>query len=164
MYENVMGRAGPRPITRIFSKCDGTGRAAAPGQVGPGMYENVMGRAGPRPMICGLYMGRSALPVRRLTCFDGPARAAAHIIRCTMATTNTTSTLPVRRPDVFYGQARAAAHDMWGTAAAAAAAATTSAHADLLSVCCVSPLVAGLSQGHDRIVRPWTHHRGEYCY
>ena len=70
-----------------------------------------MGRARPRPMRCGLYMGRSARPMRRLMCFDGPARTAAHEIWCTTATT--TSTVPMRSPTCFDGPARAVAHEMW---------------------------------------------------
>ena len=64
-------------------------------------------------MICGLYMGRSARPIRRLMCFDGPARTAAHEIWCTTATT--TSTVPMRSPTCSDGPARAVAHEMWYT-------------------------------------------------
>ena len=44
-----------------------------------------MDRAGPRPVRCGLYVDCCALPMRRPTCFDGPARAAAHDMCCTTA-------------------------------------------------------------------------------
>ena len=77
-----------------------------------------MGRAGPRPMRCGLYMGRSALPMRRPTCFHGPVRVAAHEMCTTASTipgTTITSILPVRRPTCFHRPARAAAHEMWCT-------------------------------------------------
>ena len=76
-----------------------------------------MGRAGPRPMRCGLYMGRSARPMRRPMCFDGPARTAAHEMWCTIATTTTTSTVPMRPPKCFGGPARAVAYEMWCTTA-----------------------------------------------
>ena len=75
-----------------------------------------MGRAGPRPMRCGLYMGRSAEPMRRPTSFHRPARAAAHEMWCTAVAAiicaMTKSTLPMRWPTRFGGSARAAAHHM----------------------------------------------------
>ena len=69
-------------------------------------------------MRCGLYMGRSARPMRRPVCFDGPARTAAHEMWCTTATTSTTSTAPMRPPACFYGPARAVVHELWCTTAA----------------------------------------------
>ena len=66
-------------------------------------------------MKCWLYSGRSAQPIRRPTCFHGPARATAHDRWCTDATTMTTSTRPMRRPTLFRRPARATAHDMWCT-------------------------------------------------
>ena len=79
---------------------------------------NVMGRAGPQRIRRGTYMGRSARPMRRLMCFDGPARTAAHDM-CTTAinTATTTSTVPMRPPTCFDGAARAVAHEMWCTTA-----------------------------------------------
>ena len=79
--------------------------------------ENWMGQAGSRPMGCGLYMGRSAQPMRQPMCFDGPARTAAHEMWCTIATTTTTSTVPMRPPTCFYELARAVAREMWCTTA-----------------------------------------------
>ena len=64
-------------------------------------------------MRCGLNMGRSALPMRRPTCYEGPARAAAHHMSCTTATTNTTFILPMRQSTGFHAPARVAAHGMW---------------------------------------------------
>ena len=75
-----------------------------------------MGGAGPRPMRCGLYMGRSAQPMRRPTSFHRSARAAAHEMWCTAVPATicamTESTLPMRWPTRFCGLARAAAHHM----------------------------------------------------
>lgn len=59
-----------------------------------------------------------ALPMRRPTCFDGPACAAAKRISCITATTTPTSTVPVRRATFFGGPTRAAAREMWCTTAA----------------------------------------------
>ena len=72
-----------------------------------------MGRTGQRPMRCGLFVGRSARPMKRPMCFDGPARTAAHKMRCTTVTTTTTSTVPMRSPTCFDGPAWVVAHEMW---------------------------------------------------
>ena len=45
-----------------------------------------MDRVGPRPMRYGLFMDRSALPIKRPTCFQGPIRAAANEVWRTTAT------------------------------------------------------------------------------
>ena len=76
-----------------------------------------MGRVGSWSMRCGLYMGRSARPMRRPICFDGPARTATYDMWCTTATTTTTSTVPMRPPTFVDGPVRAVAHEMWCTAA-----------------------------------------------
>ena len=54
-------------------------------------------------MRCGFYMGRSARPMRRPMCLDGPSRTAAHEMRCT-TTTPTTSTVPMRPPTCLTGR------------------------------------------------------------
>ena len=58
-----------------------------------------MGRVGQRPMTCGLYMGRSARPMRRPMWFDGPARTAAHEMMCTILRL-------LRRPPCLCGRPR----------------------------------------------------------
>ena len=45
-----------------------------------------MDRVGPRPMRYGLYTDRSALPMKRPTCFQAPIRAAANEVWRTTAT------------------------------------------------------------------------------
>ena len=50
-------------------------------------------------------------------CFDGPARTAAHEMRCTTATTSPTSTVLMRPPTCFDGPARVVADEMWCTTA-----------------------------------------------
>ena len=108
----------------VMGRLSGPGRAAAhplkKRWVGPGRgpcSRNWIGRSGPRTMRCWFYMGRSARPMRRPMCFDGPARTAAHEMWCTIATTTTTSTVSMRPPTCFDGPARAVAHEMWCTTA-----------------------------------------------
>ena len=72
-----------------------------------------MGRAGPRPMRNGLYMNRSARPMRRPACFHRPAPSAAQDMWCTAATKTTMSTRPMRRPTRFRGPTRAAGQNTW---------------------------------------------------
>ena len=119
----VMGRASGPGMAVKNRTCDGLRRAAAhPLKFrwsGPGRdpsSQNLMGRAGSRLMTCGLCMGRSARPMRRPTCFDGPTQTAAHAISCTTATI-TTSTVPMRPPTFSDGPAWAVAHEMWYTTA-----------------------------------------------
>ena len=114
-----MGWVRPRPV---FCNFDGPDRTAAyPRRIGwaepsRGPYSrSFSARAGPRPMRCGLNMGCSARPMRRLMYCDGPTRTAAHGMWCTAAaaTTTTTSTVPMRPPTCFDWPARAVAHEMW---------------------------------------------------
>ena len=44
------------------------------------------GQVGPWPMRCGLYTDRSAMPMKRTTCFQAPIRAAANEVWRTTAT------------------------------------------------------------------------------
>ena len=68
-------------------------------------------------MRCELYIGRSAGPMRRAMCFDGPARTTAHEMWYITAAAAMTSTVLMRPLTCFHGPALAVAHDMWFTTA-----------------------------------------------